>query len=187
MSETKEDKPLAFIEGDLISLCPSNLDHIELYTKWMNNPQLRKYARYYFPQTIEEVKKLFEPKTEPVKSEIFFEIWHKEDDKPVGFVGFIRINWLTRSARIFYLIGDMNYWGQNIATEAAKLVINYGFTELNLHKIVAQSFGPNKASIRIAEKLGFKLEITLQKERYVDGEYVDLLEHSIFKDDWNRT
>ena len=66
MSEGKETKVIPFIEGDTINLCPANVDHVDLYTKWMNDPQLRKYARYNVPQTIEEVKKLFEPKKEAV-------------------------------------------------------------------------------------------------------------------------
>ena len=59
MSEVKEDKVFPFIEGENVSLSPVNMDHIHLYTKWMNDPQLRKYARYNMPQTSEEVKKLF--------------------------------------------------------------------------------------------------------------------------------
>lgn len=184
MSENKKMMAISFIEGEKINLSPPNLDHVNLYTKWMNNPQVRKYMRYNIPQTIDEVKKLFEQKKEEVKRDIFFEIWHKKDNKPIGFVGFIRIDWFTRNAHIFYLIGDTDYWGQNIATEAGKLVVNYGFSELNLHKITARTFIPNKAALRVAEKIGFKHEITLKKEAYIDGEYVDLLNSVIFKDEW---
>ncbi len=185
MSETKEDNPLAFIEGDVVSLCPTNADNIILYAGWMNNPETRKYARYEMPQTIDEVKKLFEPKKEAVKNEIFFEIWHKKEKKPVGLAGLIRIQWFTRNAHIFYLI-DQKYWGQNIGTEVGKLVVDYAYKELNLHKITARMFAPNKVSLRVAEKIGFKHEITLKKEVYIDGEHVDVLEYAIFKDDWKK-
>ena len=57
MSEKKEDITLPFIEGENISLCAINLDHISLYVAWMNNPKIRKYMRYNIPKTIEEVKK----------------------------------------------------------------------------------------------------------------------------------
>ena len=184
MSENKETKVFPFIEGERIYLGPSNIDNIHLYTKWMNDPQLRKYARYDMPQTVEEVKKLFELTKEEAKREIFFEIWHRKNKKPIGFVGFIRIDWFTRNAHIFYLVGDTDYWGQDIATEAGKLVVNYGFGELNLHKITARTFFPNKAALRLAEKIGFKHEITLKKDAYIDGEYVDLLNYVIFKDEW---
>ncbi len=183
MSGNKEYITISFIEGEKINLCPPNADHINLYTKWMNDPQIRKYMRYNMPQTVEEVKKLFEPKKEEVKKDIFFEILHRKNKKPIGFVGFIRIDWFTRNAHIFYLIGDTDYWGQKIATEAGKLVVNYGFSELNLHKITARTFFLNKAALRVAEKIGFKHEITLKKEAYIDGKYVDLLNYVIFKDE----
>ena len=183
MSETKKDIALSFIEGDSISLNPANLEHIELYTKWMNEPQCRKYIRYNLPQTIDELKKMFEPKKEVVKEDIFFEIWHKKEKKPVGYVNLFRIEWFTRNAHIFILI-DPEYWGQNIGTEAGKLVVDYAYKELNLHKITTRLFEPNKASLRLAEKIGFKYEITLKKEVYLDGEHLDVLEYVIFKDDW---
>ena len=187
MTENKECESFPFIEGERIYLSPSNIDNINLYTKWMNDPQLRKYARYDMPQTVEEVKKMFEPSKEDAKREIFFEIWHRKDNKPIGYAGLIRINWFTRNAQIFYLIGYTDYWGQNIATEAAKLVVNYGFNELNLHKITARTFFPNKASLRVAEKIGFNHEITLKKEVYIDGEFLDAFHYSIFKDEWKKS
>lgn len=187
MSEVKEDKVFPFIEGENVSLCPLNMDHINLYTKWMNDPQIRKYERNKFPQTVEEVKKSFEPKKQDVKVELFFEIWHNNDKKPIGYIGFPHIQWFTRSAYIFYLVGDTNYWGQNIATEAGKLVVNYGFNELNLHKITARTFSPHVSSRRVAEKIGFTHEITLKKEVYIDGEHVDILEYAIFKEDWTKS
>jgi RimJ/RimL family protein N-acetyltransferase len=184
MTETQQQKSVAFIEGTTINLCPPNTEHIDLYSKWMNTPETRKYARYEFPQIVEEVKKLFEPEKGAVKENIFFEIWHKNDEKPIGYTGLIRIRWFDRSAFLFYMIGELEYWGKGIATEAVTLVINYGFNELNLNKISAGIFEPNKASVRLVEKIGFKHELTLKNEIYIDGTYVDSLNYSILKKEW---
>jgi RimJ/RimL family protein N-acetyltransferase len=152
----------------------------------MNNPRTRKYIRYNMPQTVDEIKKLFEPKKDAVKDNIFFEIWHNKDKKPIGYASLFRIQWFTRNAHIIVVI-DPEYWGQNTGTEAGNLTLDYAFKELNLHKITARTFAPNKASHRIAEKIGFKHEITLKKEVYIDGEHVDVLEYVIFKDDWMKS
>ena len=82
---------------------------------------------------------------------------------------------------------DPDYWGKNIGTEAGILIVEYAYKELNLHKITVRTFAPNKASHRVAEKIGFKHEITLKKEVYIDGEHVDVLEYTIFKDDWMKS
>ena len=185
MTETKL-KSLPFISGTKIDLCPPNTEHINLYTKWMNNPKIRKYARYWAPQIIEEVKKWVEPKQERTKSEVFLEIWHTKDEKPIGYAGFINIRWFDKNAFLFYLVGELEYWGKGIATEAAKLVIDYGFNELNLHKINATVFQPNKSSIRVLEKNGFIHELTLKNEVYIDGKHIDAEQYSILKSEWQR-
>ena len=184
MTEPKESINFPFIEGSEIILCPPNMGNVNLYTKWMNSPENRKYARYEFPQTIEEVKKLFEPKEERIKEELFFEIYYKNDNKPIGFTGLRRIFWFDRNTFLFYMVGEPEYSGRGIATEAGKLVVDYAFKELNLHKISLHTFSPNKASIRVAEKIGFKHEITLKKEEYIDGDHIDKLKYSILKHEW---
>ena len=72
MSEKKETIVLSFVEGEIVSLCAANADNINLYATWMNHPETRKFSEFNTPQTIEEVKKLFEPKKEIVKNDIFF-------------------------------------------------------------------------------------------------------------------
>ncbi len=70
MNEKKKSKNPTFLEGDLISLCPLNMDHANLYTKWSNDPDIRRYSRNIIPWSIDEVKKWSEPKEERVKKEI---------------------------------------------------------------------------------------------------------------------
>lgn len=186
MVETQQHKSVPFIEGITINLCPPNTDHINLYAKWMNTPETRKYFGHSFPQIVEEAKKLFETENGVVKEKIIFEIGHKKDDKPIGYTGLTQIRWFDRSAFIFYIIGEPEYWGKGIATEAGTLVVNYGFTELNLNKISARVFEPNKASINVAKKIGLIHEITFKDEIYIDGTFVDSLHYSILKKEWKK-
>ncbi|MFX1281579.1 MAG: GNAT family N-acetyltransferase [Promethearchaeota archaeon] len=184
MVESKRYQSVPFIQGKNINLCPPNTEHLNLYTTWMNNPNIRKYARYDMPTIPGDIKSWFEPKQENIKSEIFLEVWHIDDEKPIGYAGFINIRWFDKSAFLFYIIGECDYWGKGFATEAAKLVVEYGFNELNLHKINAIVFAPNISSVRVVEKNGFKLELTLTNEMYVDGKYVDALRYSLLKKEW---
>ncbi|GAH98179.1 unnamed protein product, partial [marine sediment metagenome] len=108
---------------------------------------------------------------------------HKHAKRPIGSIGFNHINWVSRNANIFLTIGEPEYWGKGIAGEASRLMINYGFTELNLHKIFAGVFTPNTRSLRAAEKLGFEKEGVLKEEMYVDGEYHDVHKFALFKRD----
>lgn len=186
MSEKKEEiEPFPFIEGDKIDLMASGSQWVNLICKWINDPKVRHYSRNMFPHTIEEIKKWQEPPANRRMPEwVGFIIWHKQDKKAIGEVGFGRINWVNRNANLYGLIGEPSYWGKGIIGEAAKLVIRYGFTELNFHKIFAGVYSPNERSLRAAEKLGFQKEATLKEEMYVDGKFVDSHRFALFKRDW---
>ena len=73
------------------------------------------------------------------------------------------------------MIGEKDFWGRGYGTEALKLVVNYAFNRLNLHKIYAGINSSNKASIRAYQKVGFKVEGRKREERYIDGRYHDTM------------
>lgn len=47
------------------------------------------------------------------------------------------------------------HWGHGYATEAARAVVDWGFNTLELKRITAMIHAGNKASIAVAERLGF--------------------------------
>ncbi|MHA2130715.1 MAG: GNAT family N-acetyltransferase, partial [Promethearchaeota archaeon] len=161
-------------------------NHADLYVKWKNDPIVRKYARNVIPQTLDEQKKRFERKPVRVPDHISFEIWHKIDKKPIGMIGLGHIDWVNGWANGYAQIGEKDYWNKNIATEATKLLIEYAFNELNLHKIHGGVAIENIGSWSVAEKLGFTLEGIERDEFYVDGKYIDNKTYCILKEDWER-
>lgn len=46
------------------------------------------------------------------------------------------------------------HWGEGYATEAAKAILNYAFTELNLPEIISFTVPANTKSRRVMEKIG---------------------------------
>ena len=175
-----------FILGENIDLVAINLEHINLYAKWINDPRVRRYARNTMPITVEESKKWFEPR-EGIKEFVSFEIYHKELDKIVGFVEFNQINYINHAANLSVVIGEKEIWGNNLGTEAAKQMIKYGFNELNLVKITASTLKPNKGACRMLEKIGMKLELVLKNQTYFDGMYADELNFCISREEWEQT
>jgi len=180
-----EVKNYPFIQGKNLSLCAVNIDNIKLYASWDNNPEARKYARILFPKTPEEYKKYMEKSQEGVPREIGFELWHNEDKKPIGFVGFNFIHWPNRMGNIGLIIGEPAYWKKNLGFEATCLILEYAFNELNLNKVNADMYDVNVASWKICEKIGMKREVTLEKHVYVKGKYTNAYEYRIFKEEWD--
>jgi len=187
LTEKKEEENgiFPFIEGDRIDLIAQSSQWINLICKWNNDPRVRHYARWIFPTQPEHIKRWFEPPSgRGMREAIFFTIYHKEDKRPIGSIGFFWINWINKNANVSATIGEPDYWGKGIVGEAAKLLIKYGFNELNFHKICAGVFNPNQRSLRAAEKLGFKKELVAREDLFVDGVYVDMHQFAIFKEEW---
>jgi len=175
-----------FIEGDSINFMPINLEHINLYLKWTNIAKVRRYARVLYPVTAEELKKFLEGQQQngQIRKFIDFIIYHKKIQKPIGDCGLFDIDWVDRKAMVAYTIGEPDYWGKGICTEAVKLITRYGFEELNLFKLFAHIYAPNVGSYRCVEKNGYTLEATLKKDTYVEGKYLDTYIYSLFREDW---
>jgi RimJ/RimL family protein N-acetyltransferase len=157
---------------------------MNLYFKWFNDATVRKYSRNALPITLEQLKKDFDQPRSFSPENTFFEIIYKPENKVVGDVGLHHIRWISRIASLGLGIGEIEYWSKGIATEAAQLILNYGFTELNLHKISAHIFSPNIASQKCAQKIGMKLEATLTETEFIDGQYCGESIYSAFQSDW---
>ena len=174
-----------FISGKNVNLLPgNNLEHINLYAKWDNDQETRRYARNIFPHSPEEYKKWIEELKTGTPSQINFEIWHKADNKIIGYVCFNHIQWTDRYANVGMVIGEPEYRSKDLGTEAAALIIEYGFNELNMVKIGCGMFEVNIGSWKVAEKLGMQREIVYKQQAWVDGKYIDEYEYCIFRDKW---
>ncbi|MFC4800107.1 GNAT family N-acetyltransferase [Neobacillus sp. GCM10023253] len=77
---------------------------------------------------------------------------------------------------------DRQYNGKGYMTEAVKLVVNYAFKELGLHRIAAGVMPSNIGSIRVLEKAGFEKEGIARKNIKINGNWEDHLQMSILNE-----
>ena len=74
----------------------------------------------------------------------------------VGAMG-LTINKRFNRAQLGYWIAK-EYWNQGYCTEVSKTILEYGFHELDLHRITASYIIRNPASGKVMEKIGMKKE-----------------------------
>lgn len=79
-----------------------------------------------------------------------------------------------------------DYWGQGLVPEAARAILEVGFNLVGLHKIEIECYSYNKASQRIAEKLGFTLESRIRDRKDAQGKRCDLLRYGLLKSEWEK-
>ena len=78
---------------------------------------------------------------------------HKADGKLIGYCGFVNSD---DAPEIGWRLAP-EYWGQGLATEAARAVLTHGFETLGFQRVIATVQAANVASIRVIEKLGMTL------------------------------
>jgi len=110
-------------------------------------------------------------------------IEHRADKKLIGTITFLTYSPVHALADIGYVISP-DYWGQGIAPEAARTLIQYGFETLSLNRIEAQCRLENQASSRVLEKAGLKGEAVLRQRFQVEGTFHDSHLFSILYDEW---
>lgn len=70
------------------------------------------------------------------------------------------------------------FWGRGYATEGARAALEYAFTEMNRERVISLIRPANAPSIRVAERLGEKLDGT------VDLLGSEALVYAVTREDW---
>ena len=116
--------------------------------------------------------------------EIVWVIVEKESDKCVGHVGLYNIDHRVQCAEFAIVIGDKTCWGKGFGKQVSRSVIEYGFKQLNLHRIKLTVLATNVRAVKFYEKIGFRKEGTLRHEQYRDNHYVDVLMMGMLENEW---
>jgi len=111
------------------------------------------------------------------KGTYIFAIEYREIGKLIGGIG-LHINAAHRQAELGYWLSE-EYWNQGLMTEAMKQVIDFGFEELNMHKIHAIHFTKNPASGRTMIKNGMIQEGVRRDHVFKANEFRDIAEYGI--------
>ena len=91
-----------------------------------------------------------------------------------GYAGIRAIDREHDAAELSFWLAA-RYGGQGYATEAARAVVTFGFSDLRLNRICAYHMARNPASGRVLAKLGFQQEGCLRQKARKWGIYEDVL------------
>ncbi len=110
----------------------------------------------------------------------------KEDHKHIGLVSLTNIDRSNGVAQCSILIGEKSLWGKGLGTAAILLILHHGFYTLGLTRIEARQLLSNRASVRLFEKCGFRIEGVLRKAVFKDGRHRDLNQLSILREEFDK-
>ena len=90
----------------------------------------------------------------------------------------------NRNSELGIVIGDRAYWARGYGRDAIKLMLHYGFHYVGLHRIELFPQEKNVRAIRCYLACGFIEEGRARKALWLQGEYVDVVQMSILREEW---
>lgn len=95
---------------------------------------------------------------------------HKANAEVIGFVGLKHLDELDEVDIGYRLLPS--YWGEGLATEACRAVLDYGFARLQLERIIGLVDPRNVASVNVLEKLGMTFSGMIEDQGQRVAKYV---------------
>lgn len=166
-----------FIEGQAIVLKVLSEDDVlnSGWYGWFNDAETTRYMQQrYFPNCIPKQLHYLQQNILEGQNKIQLGIVPKGEKQIIGVTSLDNIDFLNRKADISIVIGEKEFLGKGLGTEAVILLLGHAFGKLSLHKVGLGVLSGHKAAIRSYEKAGFVIEGVLKDEVLLDGQYHDV-------------
>lgn len=109
-----------------------------------------------------------------LEDRVIFAIRRIDAGNIIGVAGFDDILWASGTATTFIGIGDPKSTGKGLGKEALELLLDFGFNELNFHRIQLNVISYNERAVKLYERAGFKREGVYREHILRDGRRHDL-------------
>ena len=157
-----------------------NISDLEDIHKLHSLPETDEFNALGIPENIEQTRTIIEnwiSENQKDKNQSFtFTIEFQKQ-----FVGLIALNLgkeKYKNANVWYKL-HLDFWNKGFATEALKIIINFGFDDLKLHRIEAGCAVENIGSIHVLEKVGMNLEGRKRQNLPLKNGWSDNFEYAI--------
>ncbi len=164
------------LTGTVVGLRAIEQHELEQLLTWRNSPSLRRYFREYRELNSSQQKIWFDTKVNNDPCTKMFSIVDLSTNLLIGACGLCYIDWVNRNADFSIYIGhDLLYIDEIFAPDAAKILIEYAYSELNLHRLWAEIYAFDDRKIKFFKALNFKMEGRHRETHWHQGAWHDSL------------
>ncbi|NLK29173.1 MAG: GNAT family N-acetyltransferase [Clostridiales bacterium] len=163
------------IKGEKVYLRPILKSDLEYLNKWKNDEGVYRFlGGGFMPISIDQQEKWLDSMIDLTGNNKRFIICDRQDS-PIGMIGLYDINWIHRTCEIGIYIGDKSSYGNGYGKEACILLEDFARDYLNIRKIKLNVVIDNEAAYNMWNVLGYKKVGELVRERFIKGEYHNLI------------
>lgn len=175
-------------KGEFVRLSAMKADEAsKAFSSWGRDSEFRRLLDSgvsQLPSATGAQKWLEKELEEQSVNQHWFSIRKLDDDKLLGDIDLYVYNWAGRDAFVGLGIGERELWGKGYGTDVMKVILSYGFTEVNLNRITLTVFEYNPRAIRSYEKAGFRHEGRMRQVVNKEGKRWDILVMGILREEW---
>ena len=157
---------------ELFRLVDGNREYLRQWLPWLDSNMSVEDNMEFIRRSHERFSK---------KEGVTAGIWYKET--LAGVISFVSLDMSNRSGVIGYWI-VAGHQGKGLATRACAAMIDYGFLDLGLNRIVIRAATDNRRSQAVPLRLGFTQEGVERQAEWVNDRFVDLVVFSLLRDEW---
>lgn len=161
--------------GDLCYLSPPSLEDAERWAQWDTDltVAIPLGDEAYIPTSLPKARELVGDALK--NQDHIFTIVDLKTESAIGRGMLFGVDHVDRKAMLGIMIGEKEYWDKGYGTDATRLLVEYGFSLLNLHSIMLGTFEFNRRALRCYEKVGFREIGRRRQARCIDGKWYDAI------------
>ncbi len=169
------------IEGKLLRLRPPRPEDASTMITWFEDMEVTHYLFVRMAPSLEQEKEWLDARAkDPDSINWVIEI----DGNAVGTTGIQMIDWKNGFGTTGTIIGDKKQWGKGVGRELMQLRAEFAFSSTPLRKLKSGYIEGNEASARAQTSCGYVEVGRWRKDRFVDGEWRDLILTELLREDW---
>ncbi len=134
-------------------------DDLPRLVAWLNDPELRSHVLHFSPLSLGDEERWFERLGQDASSRVFA-IERREADTfiHVGVCGLHDVDLRNGGCTVGIFLGEPAERGRGTGRVAMRLLLDFAFDELRLHRVELEVFEENAPGIAVYEHLGFVAE-----------------------------
>ena len=175
------------LDGKQVALRAIEPADLELLRGWRNQPHFRRNFREYREISSIEQQHWYDTQVVGNAAVRMFSIVDRKTGVLLGACGLCYIDWLRRSADFSIYIGaDDRYIDAEYADDAARILMDYGFDELGLHRLWAEVYAFDTKKQAMFRRLGFKVDGRFRDSHWAEGRWHDSLFFALLQPDYRK-
>ena len=182
-------RPPVRLETARLTLRPFEERDLEPFLTYRNDPEVSRYQGWSEPYTREMAVDFVHwmSTLQPGEPGAHYQIALERKAAPglIGDLMFYRLKRDPRQAEIGFTLAR-EFQGQGYAAEALTCLLEYLFSEFQLHRVCANCDPENLTSARLMERVGMRREGLFVESIWFKGRWGDELWYAILRREWEQ-